>query len=659
MGKLAVLAATFRSHFAEFNIFVIALGLAALFPSWEALFVYPRFESVLVRFTEDDAVRLTRHLSASLLKAPDLLHAERLTDDVIAEVTTAMQDFGVAEIKVFSASGLVLWASDAAKIGERNTHVYFRDIVAQGQPFSKLARKATESQEGQIVARDVVESYAPIMVDGRFQGAFEVYADVTGRLAVLADARWRTLLFVGALAVVLIALVMVALWRTMMAARARDIAFASLRDSENRFRSMAASAQDAIIEMDDTGRIAFWNPAAERIFGHTMEQALGRDLHQLIAPPRFLPSFTAAYPRFLSNGEGSFIGRLVEMVALRRDGTEVPVEFSIAALGGRHHGHAMGILRDITARKEVEQRLKLGARVMDHAMNGIIVTDAELRIQAVNPAFTRLTGYSLKDVAGKTPAVLKSGRHGPDFYGAMWSDLKANGEWQGEIWNRRKTGEVFPEWLCLTTVADNHGRVTHYVAIFSDITQRKEAERDLERLAFYDPLTGIANRVLFRERVSQSVKEAQRYGGVHVVVFYLDLDRFKQVNDSWGHHIGDLLLQQVARRLEGLVRQVDTVARLGGDEFAILARSIPDETAAAAISPKVPPSLAEPFHRDGHLCHIGSSIGIALFPDHAENAEQLVHHADEAMYRAKRGGRNQYQIYRDLHEDAEVEPLEV
>lgn len=645
MGKMAVLAATFRSHFAEFNIFIIALVVATLFPAWEVMFVYPRFESVLVRFTEDDAVRLAGHLSASLRQSSALLEAERLSEAFTTEATTAMHDFGVTEVKVFSAKGRVLWSSDGEEIGDLNDHPYFHQMVAQGLPFSKLVRKASPSQEGRIVTRDVVESYAPIMVNGRFLGAFEIYGDVTTRLTLLAGERQRTLFFVMGLAAVLIALVVVALRRAITAAQARDSVFSSLQDSEDRFHSMADCAQEAIIEIDKAGCIAFWNPAAERIFGHSAQQALGQDLHRLITPSRFHGSFAAAFSRFLSHGEGSFIGRQVEMVALRQDGSEMPVEFSIAALGGRRRGHAMGILRDISARKEAEQRLKLGARVMDHAMNGIIVTDANLRIQLVNPAFTRLTGYALKEVIDKTPAILKSGRHGPDFYTAMWSELTGKGEWQGEIWNRRQTGEIYPEWLSLSAIVDNHGCATHYVAIFSDITQRKEAERDLERMAFYDPLTGIANRALFRERVTQSVKEARRYSENHVVVFYLDLDLFKQVNDTWGHQTGDRLLQEVARRLEELVRQVDTVARLGGDEFAILARSIPNETAAAAIAGKIVSRLSEPYDLDGQECRIGSSIGIALFPHHAADAETLVRHADEAMYQAKHGGRNQYRIY--------------
>ncbi|MBF0372005.1 MAG: diguanylate cyclase [Alphaproteobacteria bacterium] len=642
MADLVGFGQTLRKNKAVLHMVLLGLGIAVLFPLWQVVVVHPGARAVLISIVEIEAERLARHLGTPLRARPDLLNGAPLPDDFIAETAVVARDFGIEKMKLFAADGTVLWVSDGVGVGERNTHAYFHEIVALGQPYSKLARKRTPSLEGRMLSRDVVETYVPITVEGGFRGAFEIYSDVTPHMVSLEVESWRNTLVLGGLSAVPLLLLALVTRHAVAAMALRDSAHDDLRESEARFRSIANSAQDAIIEMDHDGRIAFWNPAAERIFGLGLARAIGQDLHRLVAPERFLGSFQMAFRRFQSSGEGSFLGRVIEVVGRRADGGELPVEVSIAALGGRQ-GHSIGIVRDISERKEAEQRLKLGARVMDFAMNGIIVTDVTGRIELVNPAFTRLTGYTLTDVVGQKPNILKSGRHGPEFYTALWADLNGKGEWQGEIWNRRRNGEVFPEWLCLTAITDSRGCVTHYLAIFSDISQRKEAERDLERLAFYDPLTGIANRVLFRERVTQVVRETRRYPG-NAAVFYLDLDLFKQVNDTWGHEYGDLLLQQVAQRLQTLVRTVDTVARLGGDEFAIVARNVPNQTAAAAIAAKIVSSLAEPFDLDGRHCQIGSSIGVALFPEHGTDGDTLVRRADEAMYEAKRGGRNQYRV---------------
>ncbi len=418
-----------------------------------------------------------------------------------------------------------------------------------------------------------------------------------------------------------------------------------LQGSEERLRSMADNAQDAIVEMDAAGCVEFWNPAAESLFGHTAGEMMGRELHEVIVPERFRAAFHANFPRFVATGEGMMLGRSVEMVGLCRDGREVPVELSLGALpGGTGGRHAIGILRDISGRHEAEQRLKLGARVIAHALNGIVVTDRHAAIELVNPAFTRITGYAADDVVGKTPRVLKSGRHPPEFYAEMWHALDVSGEWQGEIWNRRRGGEVYPEWLSLSAIRDGSGRVTHYVGIFSDISQRKELEQGLERMAFYDPLTGLANRTLFHERLRQALRDVKRYGGFRVAVLYLDLDRFKEVNDRWGHDIGDVLLEEVARRLSTVVREADTVARMGGDEFAIVLTHVADAEVAGAIAGKIVALLAEPFTLRGRHCQIGTSLGVALAPDHGSDVDALVTTADHAMYEAKRNGRGQYRL---------------
>ena len=417
-----------------------------------------------------------------------------------------------------------------------------------------------------------------------------------------------------------------------------------IHESESRLRSMTDHAQDGIIEIDSAARIEFWNPAAESIFGYTADQVLGRLLHEVVIPERFRETFTAKHAHFTATGQGVVLGTCTEFVGLRADGSEVPVEVTIGALPGATGRHAIGILRDISQRHHAEQRMRLGASVINYALNGIMVTDADVNIQMVNPAFTRITDFSADDVVGKTPKVLKSGRHSSKFYQDMWAAIKSHGFWQGEIWNRRRDGGIYPEWLAISAILDLHGHVTHYVGVFSDISERKELEVGLERMAFYDPLTGLPNRILFHERLSSALRNIQRYGGNPVAVLYLDLDLFKQVNDRHGHSVGDHLLEDVGGRLISVVRDADTVARLGGDEFAIVLTHIADMKDVTSVADKVIEELAKPFDLNGIHCQIGTSIGIAMAPSHGLDADTLIAIADQSMYEAKRSGRNQYRL---------------
>ncbi|CAK0781902.1 Diguanylate cyclase [Gammaproteobacteria bacterium] len=629
------------------NILWLAFTVVLAFPLYEHFIAYPRFEDLLIHFVEDEARRVTKHLSAPLRALPGGIAIATLPGDFDRQAREVMADFHLEELQIFAADGTVIYSSDAEDIGKVNDHDYFRQLVTQGQVFSKVLRKSGTSMEGRILNADVVEVYIPIMRDGRFLGACEIYFDITANRATLdrlLTSSSRNLLVMG---MTLLGVLLVGLGQAAVAVRGREQAEMDLRTSEARFHNMAKSAQDAIIEMDSQGRIAFWNRSAERIFGFSMEQAQGQVLHDMIVPERFRGAFAANFPQFLTCGEGTIVGNTSELVGCRADGREFPVEVSIAAVAGQSGWHALGILRDISERKEAEQHLKLGSSIIHHAAQGIIITDTQLRIQMVNPAFTRLTGYATEEAIGKNPRFLQSKRHDTAFYQTLWKQLLENGDWQGEIWNRRKNGEVYAEWLSLSAIRDTHGNVTHYVGMFSDISRLKEAEEDLERLAFYDALTGIPNRILFRDRLNQAIKDNSRHDGNHkTAMFYLDLDWFKQVNDTHGHAVGDLLLQEVARRLTALVRDMDTVARIGGDEFAMVIKYIPDESVAGDIAAKIVVAIKEPFILRGITCHVGTSIGIALYPDDADNPETLVKIADTAMYEAKKYGRNGYRFSR-------------
>jgi diguanylate cyclase (GGDEF)-like protein/PAS domain S-box-containing protein len=308
------------------------------------------------------------------------------------------------------------------------------------------------------------------------------------------------------------------------------------------------------------------------------------------------------------------------------------------------NGEIVAIYDDITERKQAEEQLRLAARVFESSAEGIVITDLKGHILSVNEAFSAITGYPLEEIRGQNPRVLKSGKHDPAFYRDMWKSILKDGHWQGEVWNRRKNGEVYPEWMNIGSVKDEHGQISHFVGTFTDITQRKAAEERIHFLAHHDALTGLPNRVLLQDRISQSVAICQHQGG-KAGLLLIDLDRFKTINESLNHAFGDQLLQEVAQRIEGCARRVDTVARSGGDEFVVLLTEVRDIAEIAAAANNILITLSQPFTLDGHEINITSSIGISVYPDDGDNAQHLLKNADVAMYRAKDMGRNNYQFY--------------
>ena len=299
---------------------------------------------------------------------------------------------------------------------------------------------------------------------------------------------------------------------------------------------------------------------------------------------------------------------------------------------------------DITERKLIEEQQRLFTKVIASIADGVVVTDPNKRIISVNQAFTHLTGYSPSEVLGQTPAILQSGRQDERFYREMWRQIETTGHWQGEIWNRRKSGEIYPELLSISAVRNGGGEITNYVGVFNDITSSKQYEERLNYLAYHDALTGLPNRTLFQQRLKETLGRARRHEQV-VAVLYIDLDHFKNINDSLGHHVGDRLLQAVASRLTNNVREVDTVGRFGGDEFAVLLDVIDDNRDAATVARKLIEALARPFQIAEHQFYISASMGIGCYPQDGADVEELFKNADTAMYRAKAEGRNNYQYF--------------
>ncbi|GMQ88669.1 MAG: hypothetical protein BMS9Abin09_0099 [Gammaproteobacteria bacterium] len=295
-------------------------------------------------------------------------------------------------------------------------------------------------------------------------------------------------------------------------------------------------------------------------------------------------------------------------------------------------------------RSELSWKNNQLTQVFESTLEGIMITSAEGIIQAVNPAFTEITGYPAEEAIGDNPRILHSGRQSEVFYEEMWQALLSTGQWQGEIWNRRKNGEVYPEWLVITAIHDEASKVKQYVALFNDITEQKKNEEQLAHQAYHDALTNLPNRLLFDDRLNLALSHAQRHDE-KLAVMFLDLDRFKNINDSLGHSIGNHLLKGVAERLVRCLRQEDTVARMGGDEFTILLPHIPHADRAMEVAEKILDSLKKPLSLEGHELFVSASIGISIYPDDARQAESLMKNADTAMYRAKERGRDNYQFY--------------
>ncbi|QFY43859.1 EAL domain-containing protein [Candidatus Methylospira mobilis] len=326
---------------------------------------------------------------------------------------------------------------------------------------------------------------------------------------------------------------------------------------------------------------------------------------------------------------------------------------SLATLpDGRRLAITMAV--DVTERKRVEEEMRLASLVFQSSSEGMTITDADATIISVNPAFTSLTGYSPDEVIGKKPNILKSGRHDIAFYQAMWRDLNSTGHWGGEIWNQRKNGEVYAERLLINTIYNDDGVAHRRVALFSDITQKKKDEELIWQQAHFDPLTGLPNRRMFHDRLQQEINKADRTGLPFALIF-LDLDRFKEVNDTFGHNMGDELLKQVSQRLSCCVRNYDTVARLGGDEFTIILSNLEELNGVERVARAILHNLSEAFLLGDEVFQSSASIGITLYPKDADTLEALIKSADQAMYVAKQQGRNRYHYFTpSLQENAQV-----
>jgi diguanylate cyclase (GGDEF)-like protein/PAS domain S-box-containing protein len=436
--------------------------------------------------------------------------------------------------------------------------------------------------------------------------------------------------------------------------------------SERKFNEMRIEAllveQGAILDNMLFGvmfvrrrRIVSVNRRFEQLFGYPPGMLVG-DSTAVVFPS--MDEFEAVGARqYRTLAAGEYVNE--EREYRRHDGSVFWCRVSGCALDPqRANEGSIWVYADISERKEAEERQRLSATVLEHIADGVMVIAVDGRIVTVNPAFTQITGYGEAEAVAQGLTLLRSARHDEAFYAAMWRELVATGFWRGEMWSVRRNGDIYLQWLTLSAVRDSRGVATHYAGVFSDITALRESQEKLDHMAHHDPLTALPNRLLFHDRLQHALKRAGR-DGAQLAVLFIDLDRFKNVNDTLGHHIGDELLKQVAEQLAARLRQGDTLARLGGDEFIVLLEEIDGHYGAGLVADKLMAIFEQAFVVAGHELFVTCSIGISAFPADATDLNMLIRNADIAMYQAKGRGRNGYSFYAPSMTGEGVERLQL
>lgn len=435
-----------------------------------------------------------------------------------------------------------------------------------------------------------------------------------------------------------------------------------LSEQQRRFQLLADSFQDLIVTTDTLFRITYASPSAATLLGLEPQALLRRsDAMTLLGLEQHRESLAQILADTVLKVDvrnADYTG-IIETLVTRADGSSLPVEVKISILRDEHQllEGMLILLHDMTERRKAEAAQRLASKVFENSMECIYITDSSGQIVQVNKAFIDITGYQPADVIGKHPSMIGSGWRNTSFERDIKPVLQREGRWSGELMSRRASGEAFLVWMSISHVTDEQGRLQGMITSFRDITEAKSSAENIQKLAYFDPLTGLPNRTLFLDRLRQALQRSNR-SRRYLAILFMDLDGFKTVNDNHGHAIGDQLLTEAGKRLKDCIRSDDTVARLGGDEFIIILNALPDresaESAAAQISAKIIRTLNEPFPLEGIEAQIGVSIGISLYPDDSNNEDELIRIADSAMYHAKKSGKNCYQFFTaDMHKRAE------
>jgi len=631
-------------------LLLIALTLASLF-----------LAGMLMQRNEQAAEIINLAGRQRMLSQRVALYAHHYTDDMASD---SRRKFGrLVEINIheFESAHARLVAIVRTLDGGSELHtLYFgpiRRIDEDSRRFVGFARQviadAESAAQGRLVGSERLLRMADTsLIQDLDAATFAFQRESESRIRLL----WQLMLLSSLLIVVFIALSTSRLVRPMIR-KLRDslttgeAVSKALKASEAKLHAIIETSPVPLALNDDRRNIVLLNPAFVQTFGYTLQDIPTlSDWEQRAYPdPEYrqwvIDSWRDTVEKMKHEGAKP---QPMEFNVRAKSGRLVSVLVSPASTRHSFVGARLVVLYDITARKLAEQQLRIAAIAFE-SQEAMTITDANQVILKINKAFTLITGYSEEDVIGRTPAILKSGRQDDKFYQGMWGSLNSDHFWEGEIWNRRKSGEVYPEWLSITAVLDEHGKVTHYVAAFTDITQHKQAEDKIQQLAFSDPLTGLPNRRLLLDRLQQALAASTRNKRQGALLF-IDLDDFKNLNDTLGHDKGDLLLQQVGQRLATCVREGDTVARLGGDEFVVMLEDLSANLQEAAtqteiVGEKILATLNQTYPLAGHQHHSTPSIGVALFDEHENSVDELLKRADLAMYQAKAAGRNTLRFF--------------
>lgn len=410
--------------------------------------------------------------------------------------------------------------------------------------------------------------------------------------------------------------------------------------SSQRYQQLFNTAPIGYLTLDEHGRIHEINPMALTLLDRTDKDLLGKLLSSWLNS-----SSRETLRRHLREAFANPDETIQCQLTIKYSDPLRTLQADSLVLSDEQHPLCRMTLTDISELLAQQAHQRLSSQVLDEMHEGVMVTSPDQRIVLVNRAFSEVTGYRADEVLGQSPHLLSSGRHGANFYEHMWRSIHRAGFWHGEIWNRRKNGEVYPEWLSISSINDHFGRAQYYVAVFSDISDRKKSELALQRLAHYDALTGLPNRTLLHDRLNMAMAAAKR-NHEQCAILFIDLDKFKKVNDTFGHREGDLLLKEASERMHACIREADTLARLGGDEFAVVLSPDVDEHRAGEIAGRLVSACTHPFLLGENTHFIGASVGIALYPEDGEDVATLLQHADIAMYEAKKSGRACVRRYR-------------
>jgi len=420
-----------------------------------------------------------------------------------------------------------------------------------------------------------------------------------------------------------------------------------LSGAEKTYITFFSAMNEGGVTLDGAGTILYCNPRFVAMMGKPIDQLRGRSLHSCV-----IESDRPQVDALLATAGATSCE--VKLASQRVGGWPVQLSLTPLDAGQRHFGCL--VATDLTERMLAEQELerlveertgelRLAASVFENTLEGVLVTDMDGVILSVNPAFTEITGYSAAEAIGSKVSLLRSRRHDAKFYAQLWQTLRTEGRWRGEIWNRRKNGEAYLQWSTINLVAAQRGQAACFVNVFTDITDFLRKDERIAHLAYHDPLTDLPNRNLLQDRLAHALNVAARQGG-RLGVLFIDLDGFKAVNDHFGHHAGDQLLQEIAGRLSVGVRSSDTVARIGGDEFVVLMESIESAEECAVLAEKFPVVLAWERTEEALSIRVSASVGIAIYPEDGTDAATLLRHADAALYAAKAAGKGTFRYFK-------------